>query len=211
MREEINTKSWVFWTGNIHWSRIWTWPFCIPPFPTTTGLSHWFLCVLFCFFCTKQNSFSMGDSPEHASKFGSYDIHMRSVRTGFKCLPENTAAKCLTGRYPELLSWKFSSPCKDNNNNKGSAGLSALERIHGWEAQAEITSPSNTDVDASSPVFKTEMMGGENLDLLKACSAEAVTLPGNDPQLTEGDHIQPNASGRLSWIISSQHFKILVS
>lgn len=54
------------------------------------------------------------------------------------------------------------------------------------------------DVDASLPVFRTEMMGGENLGLLKAFSAEAVTLPNNDPQLTEGDQIQTNTAGRLS-------------
>lgn len=37
------------------------------------------------------------------------------------------------------------------------------------------------DRDASLPVFKSEMMGGDNLDLLKTLSAEAVTLPSNDP------------------------------
>ena len=36
------------------------------------------------------------------------------------------------------------------------------------------------DVDASLSVFKTEMMDGENLDLMKAFSAETVMLPSSD-------------------------------
>lgn len=51
------------------------------------------------------------------------------------------------------------------------------------------------DVGASLPVFMTEQgVCGR----LKACSAEAVTLPSNDPQLTEGDQVQTNTGGRLS-------------
>lgn len=60
-------------------------------------------------------------------------------------------------------------------------------------------------------VFKTEMMGWANLDLLKAFSAEALMLLSNDPQVTEGDQFQTNTSGRLSRITSSQHFKMCFS
>lgn len=54
------------------------------------------------------------------------------------------------------------------------------------------------DVGASWPVFMTQSMGVEGLDLLKAFSAEAVAPPSNDPQLTEGDQVQTNTGGRLS-------------
>ena len=40
-------KRWIFWTGNIHWSRTSIRAFCIPLFCTTTGLSHWFLFLFF--------------------------------------------------------------------------------------------------------------------------------------------------------------------
>lgn len=41
-------------------------------------------------------------------------------------------------------------------------------------------------------------MGVEGLEPLKAFSAEAMTFPSNDPQLTEGDQAQTNTGGRFS-------------
>lgn len=48
--------------------------------------------------------FNTGDSPKHTPHSGSYGIHVRSVRTGFNCVLENMGAKCLAGRYLELLA-----------------------------------------------------------------------------------------------------------
>lgn len=140
---------------------------------------------------------------------------MRCLRTGFKCLPENIAAKCLAGRYCELLarmSWRSFSPCKDKTNQQ-QIRLIWLKNP-GEGSWLRSSSRNNTTFQYGCKcliaVFKTEMMGEANLDLLKAFSAEAVTLLNNDPHHWGWPNPDQHCE-RLPWITFSQHFKILVS
>ena len=54
------------------------------------------------------------------------------------------------------------------------------------------------DVDASLLSADLDFPHPSFQSWKQAFSAGAVTLPSNDPQLTEGDQIQTNTGGRLS-------------